>query len=419
MLFLTAFTFFASHRLFIVIACFWLMLAMIEWNWKERYYTLKENHLLAPALCFLGLYLMYLVNPLISENTGKAISEWEYQIWCIVAPICVMPLIPKLQRKELSLTMILFIISILICATACMAYSTYCYFRTGQTSFFFYTNATLPDFNPRLAFNHPSYFTLYETTAWIISVELFLRKCKWLKYKILKVILFVGLLLFPLHIILLQSKIGTVLFGFTLLAYIAIALNHKKRRLGATVLAITSVIAGIAMIATTEIGAKLNQRLVTGYFNFKQADFNDPSESSSIRVTLWKNAIEIGKGDVTDQLHEKAVEKKHTIIASQKFNCHNQYLQVWLGTGIIGLLLFIGIFGIALIICIRKRNLSGAIIIVIFSLNLLVECMTERYAGATLIPIATAVICSIPPTMLSSGKSASHSREALPSASCA
>lgn len=430
MLLITAATFIASQFLFLIMACVWLLIAFIEWNWKERYHTLKENRLLALAFCSLGLYLCFLLSPLLSDNVGKAISDWEYKIWFLAGPICVMPLIPKLQRKELSLAMILFTIPILLWAVISMGHSLYCYLHTGHTFHLFYQHATLPTSIP-MSFGHPSYFALYEIIAWIIAAELLLRRNEWLKHRIVAILLWSCLLVLPVHIFFLQSKMGFVLFGATLLIYVVVALNRNKRRYALTALVLAALIASVSLYIYKEHGRmtkNCDNRIANSFINLKTADRDDPRESSAIRIALWKNALELGKdhwfcgigsGDVLDELHDKAVEHHYAYISSGKFNCHNQYLQVWLGVGVIGLLLFVSIFGIAFFICVRKRSLGGSIIIVIFALNLFVECMLERYAGATLIPILTAFICSMPPAMLSAGKSASHSREALPSASCA
>ena len=434
MLFLTAASFIASHFLFLTIASLWLLLALVEWNWKERYSTLKENRLLPLACCFLGLYLCYLITPLWSENVGKAISDWEYKIWFLVAPICVMPLIPKLQRRQLSLTLILFVPPILLWAIISMISSVYHYQQTGLTFHLFYQHASMQIFLLP-AFSHPSYFAMYEIIVWIIAAEMLLRKAQWVEHyragTWVSVLMWTALLLLPVHIFFLQSKMGFVLFGVTLLIYVVIALNRRKRRWVLTALVLVTITGSVAGYIYKEHGRmtkNCDNRIANSFLNLKTADRDDPRESSAIRIALWKNAMEIGKehwfcgigtGDVIDELHAKSVEHHYKYISSGKFNCHNQYLQVWLGIGVPGLLLFVSIFGIAFFICVRKRSMAGAIIIATFALNLFVECMLERYAGATLIPILTAFICSLPPAKPYAGKSASHNREALPSASCA
>lgn len=400
----------------------------------ERYRILKENHLLPLACCFLGLYLCYLVSPLWSDNAGKAISDWEYKIWFLVAPICIMPLIPKLRHQQVSLALILFATPILLWAVISMAHSVYLYRQTGSTFHLFYQQACLQTSVP-LTFCHPSYFAMYEIIAWIIAAEMLLRKNEWLSHpKVgipVAILLWATLVFLPVHIFFLQSKMGFVLFGITLLIYVTLALNRKKRRVLLTAVVLAAILGGVAGYIYKEHGRmtrNCDNRIANSFINLKAADRDDPRESSAIRIALWKNALEIGKdhwfcgigtGDVVDKLHEKSVEHRYKYISSGKFNCHNQYLQVWLGIGIPGLLLFVGIFGIAFLICVRKRNLAGAIIITTFALNLFVECMLERYAGATLIPILTAFICSLPPIKPYAEKSESHNRKALPSTSCA
>ena len=428
LLLFAAATFCATQQIFLPIAIAWLLLALVEWNWKERYHILKENRLLPLAFCFLALYACYLMSPLLSDNVGRAISDWEYKIWLLVVPVCIMPLIPKLSHKTLSLAIIVFAVPLLIWAIACMGYSTCLYLQTGKISCFFYEKANLPAFPP--SFSHPSYFSLYETIAWLASALFILRRNEWLQNRVVAILLWGCLLVLPLHIFLLQSKIGIMLFGISLLIFITYSLNYRKRRYGLTALVLVAILlcTGIYLYrGHTHPGNTSSNRVANMFTRLKDDNHDDPRESSSIRIALWSNALEIGKehwfcgigtGDVLDEMQAKATEHHYKYIASGKFNCHNQYLQIWLGMGVIGLLLFISIFAIALVNCLRKRSVIGAIIIAIFALNLLVECMFERYSGGTLIPIVTAIIYSIPPAMLSSEKSVSRSREALPSTSC-
>lgn len=422
-------TFCANQQIFLPIAIVWLLLALVEWNWKERYHILKENRLLPLALCFIALYACYLLSPLFSDNIGKAISDWEYKIWLLVTPVCIMPLIPKLSRKTLSLAMIVFAIPILCWAIACMGYSTYQYLHTGKTWYFFYEQANLPAFQP--SFSHPSYFSLYENVAWFIAALFLLRRNEWIKYRIVAILMWGSLLILPLHIFLLQSKMGILLFGLSLLVFIPYSLNHRKRRYGLTAIVLVAILACTAIYLYRGHSHPADERcnrVANMFTRLKSDNHEDPRESSSIRIALWNNALEIGKehwlcgigtGDVVDEMREKAVEHHYKYIASGRFNCHNQYLQVWLGLGIVGLLLLVSIFAIAFVNCLRKRSVIGALTIALFALNLVVECMLERYSGATLIPIVTAILYSISPAMLSSEKSESHSREALPSTSCA
>ena len=429
LLLFAAATFCANQQIFLPIAIVWLLLALIEWNWKERYQLLKENRLLPLALCFIALYACYLLSPLLSDNIRRALSDWEYKVWLLVTPVCIMPLIPRLSPKTISLTMIVFAIPLLLWAIACMGYSTFQYVHTGKLWYFFYDRANFPEFPP--SFSHPSYFSLYENVAWFISVLFLLRRNEWLKYRIVAILLWGCLLILPLHLFLLQSKMGLMLFGLTLLVIIPYSLNYRKRQYGLTAIVIAALMACGAFYlyrAHSHPHDEHNNRVANMFTRLKSADHEDPRESSSIRIALWSNALEIGKehwfcgigtGDVGDEMREKAAEHHYKFIASGRFNCHNQYLQVWLGLGIIGLILFVSIFAISFVNCLRKRSIIGALTIALFALNLMVECMWERYSGATLIPIATAILYSISPATLSSEKSESHNHEALPSTSCA
>lgn len=405
LLLLTAGAFFFSRYIFFPLALVWFVVAIAEWNWRERFNSLKQSGMLPLTILFLLFYALYLFGPLHSENTSAAISDWEYKIWFLVCPISIMPLLPKLSRKQLDLVLVVFTIAIALVAISCMANSCIMLVQKWQyykgemkplpfpraVDCFTYTRATAL---PLGTMGHPSYCAMYEICAWLIAAEFLRQKNAWMENKHLKRSFIAAICLFPVHILLLQSKIGVILLAIIATVFFIITYcTNWKRILAACILLCSACAISLMFISKSENRVAIGIRNLSNIT--ERADHN-PSESNAIRLALWQNSMEliedhwafgIGNGDIFEELQEKAVEHNYTYIAKYRFNSHSQFLQCWLGLGLLGLVLLTGIIAYAGIASCKGKSLTSALIVLTFALNLLVESMLEQYSGATFIPI--------------------------------
>lgn len=399
--------FYFARTIFLPIALLWLVLAFAEWNWKERFNTLKENNLLVISGLFLFLYFLYLIGPLWSDNVSTAISEWEYKIWILVCPICILPLLPKLTRKQIDLLLVCFTLTILLVSLLCMSHSLYAFLNDPEPDVhtkiyhFYYRHASML---PEMSFSHSSYCSMYEGIAWLIVAEFLHKKNCWMEHKVLKGLFIAALIILPVHIYFLQSKMGTLTFALSLVIYIIIFFNSPKRHILATCAVLLALMGGGTWYLVKNYDTdptNSDNRIANSLSNFKHADRSNPRESSAIRLAIWPITYEIGKeqwligtgtGDALDEIHVKAVEHNYRYIASGKFNCHNQFLQVWLTLGVMGLIPFLAIFVCLFVYAFRRKDITNILFVAIIGVNLLVECMLEVYAGGTLIPIFTVIL---------------------------
>lgn len=110
------------------------------------------------------------------------------------------------------------------------------------------------------------------------------------------------------------------------------------------------------------------------------------------RIAIWQMALEnpkdyslhgYGVGNSTPYLISKYQENNLPSYVRKHFCAHNQYLEVWIELGILGLLCFIAMW-IAWPFCFEKRSISqrlAAFIAILFASNCITECMLSRLEG--------------------------------------
>lgn len=109
-----------------------------------------------------------------------------------------------------------------------------------------------------------------------------------------------------------------------------------------------------------------------------------------VRELIWKGSwIQIikspiighGSGDTQDLLIEAYKTLDYNIGIEKKQNCHNQYLQLLMTAGIIGLLVLLVWLFLSFRTAWFNQNYLFCILIAIFALNMLTESMLERQQG--------------------------------------
>ncbi len=116
------------------------------------------------------------------------------------------------------------------------------------------------------------------------------------------------------------------------------------------------------------------------------------------RIPIWKSAIKVikhnfvigvGPGDASKELLIEYKNAGYSEMSYDNLNAHNQYLEVLLGTGLIGFLIFISLLTYMVYIFILKRNLLLGTFISIILIFFLFESILNRIAGVTFFSLFT------------------------------
>ena len=116
-------------------------------------------------------------------------------------------------------------------------------------------------------------------------------------------------------------------------------------------------------------------------------------DSYFARTNIWKPGLDViltngwigvGIGDQQEELNASYMRHDYGTGVEFNFNMHNQYMQVMLGTGIVGLSIFLLILGLQLFVAIKSHNFLYLSFIVLFSLTFLTESTLSRSKGIIL-----------------------------------
>lgn len=110
----------------------------------------------------------------------------------------------------------------------------------------------------------------------------------------------------------------------------------------------------------------------------------------SIRIQKWKNALELiaqqpilgtGVGDMQEELQKVYLKNNFEVAYRLRYNPHNQYLQTWLSTGLVGLILIAGILLLSLFYAIDSKNALYVALVLLLAISMITESMLERQKG--------------------------------------
>ncbi|PKV48795.1 O-antigen ligase [Aquimarina sp. MAR_2010_214] len=148
----------------------------------------------------------------------------------------------------------------------------------------------------------------------------------------------------------------------------------------------------------------LNNPRISDFYS-RMKDFNSTGEyydiitSEKSKLLAWDASIELikdapifgyGVGDANDVLIEKYKELNYTLNYTNKYNAHNQFLQTYLQSGIIGFGVLVSIFVLLAIRMKRSRN-EFSVFLILF-ISLLFESMLVRFNGIVFFSIVTPLL---------------------------
>lgn len=228
---------------------------------------------------------------------------------------------------------------------------------------------------------HPSYLAMYVMFSIVISIEsVFDLKIR----RSIRIFWLISGILLLVSLYFLSSRAG-ILSAFIIIPLFLIIQFKRAKKWWASL-----IIASITVIV-----------LVFSFLNNERLKYYLPSESTTSvidkimldnRVPIWKSTLRVikhnlflgvGAGDASYVLKNEYARDGYSEMYYNNLNAHNQYLEVLLGMGLIGFLIFISMLSLMIYNAISRRNLLYGFFIMIMLIFFLFESVLNRIAGIT------------------------------------
>jgi O-antigen ligase len=284
----------------------------------------------------------------------------------IKLPFVLFPLIFSLIKVDLKKMQYAFIAGNLIAVMVCFSNALAYWFFQDTTAYFFYINFSY--------FMHPSYFSMYLLLAVIFAWDELINKntffVKWLMINVL--IVFVG------AILLLSSRTAVVITPLLIGFLIIKSVLKRKQVVLSVIIAVLMTGGSWYLIQQNKISNRLS---VSNLLNLKQ-NIRYRVWQSSAKVFLQNPILGTTSGDVKAQLQQQFEKDNIPQAVKRHYNTHNQFLQILVANGIVGMILMLMHWIFFLKEQITRKKLNAVVFLLLTFVFMTTESVLERQAGA-------------------------------------
>jgi O-antigen ligase len=365
---------------------------------EKKYLLLRRKEVVAMAL----FYVLHIVSSIFSNNRAEGFSWVVIRMPLFVFPVSLGLVYIKQALKE----RILYVYAVITTLTviACIIWSVIQTITYHDASLLYNDNFTLATDKQSV------YIALLVNVAvfsfgYLMSIKSALVAKRGFVYAAIFILLVANFLM--------ASRIAiTILYGSIFCVALWRAIQIKKfMQLGLIVISI-----GIVVFLMVNLFPKTVNRFreleYTGFdFSHKgvESHFNmevtpDQWNGANIRLAVWSCGWElvkqypvmgVGLGDKVDSMMAVYAAKHFDFAYNSKRNMHNNYLDILVSMGIVGLLLFLwGFLFEPLRQCIRTKDFFGIFVIAAFMLSFIPETYFDRSMGNMMFAFFIALITS-------------------------
>lgn len=232
---------------------------------------------------------------------------------------------------------------------------------------------------------HPSYLSMYVLLSLLISLESFFGKSI---TAIKKYLWLTIIIVFMIVLYLLSSRAGVMAAMIVLPLYLLLKFYRKFPKWIVSIVLIILVTGFIGLVRT-------NDRINYSLEEISKTNINETFKKDT-RFSIWKSAIGVikqnlvlgvGTGDASEELKKEFKRRGYFEGYYDTLNAHNQYLEILLENGMIGLLIFLSILGYMIFIAVSEQNLIYGLYILIMVIFFFFETVLNRLAGITFFPL--------------------------------
>jgi O-antigen ligase len=324
----------------------------------------------------IGFFFLHAIGYFFSHNKSEALTSIEIKLSFLAFPILIFASnYSDVNIRKIAIT---FVSGCFIACLICLFRAFYEYYFNDFNAFF-YSEFTY--------FMHPSYFAMYLILAQLIIMLYYKTWLSHLKNLNLKI----GFLsvVFLICIFLASSKMGLITAFLLLPVTLCILLfnqGYKKIIIGLLLSLVLGIFIAYKLFPTPFERIKVAFKVTSSAATIDKTD----AESTAVRILIWKESIKLIKenvlfgtspGDANDHLVQAYEREGLTGALRKKLNAHNQFLQTFIGTGLLGFILLLIMTLGTLVYGFMQRNYIVVLFSILMSCNFLVESMLQAQAG--------------------------------------
>ncbi len=365
----------------LVFSCCWFLSVVLKnsflkrwsffsWHQDKSYQYDKNAFILIPMMLY---WLAYLISMLWTENLTAGWAEVGENIWFLLIPLtCLCTDFRQISRQLLRAMLWIYVLTITLVFFQLLVKAI---IVTHQSSSAFLTSGLMV-FNHYI---HYTYSTLYIVSGLAFLYTELIRKER-LSHGMLVLLIFCACCMVA-FVFLLNSRAGILyLILLSFMCVLHTCFIRKKYFVG-----IVSLIAMMALVAVLHYALPDNlHRLSKTTSEIAHRNMSD--SRFQIMENAWTVVKDhplkgVGAGDRMDSL----VPYYGTL--DDVFCPHNQFLDTWLATGVLGMLILWIMLLLPMVVAYKKKELLPMIINLLLIVGLMVESMLERQMGIAFVTV--------------------------------
>jgi O-antigen ligase len=393
-LILLAFTIPIYHKVVPYVIAAIVITWLLEGDFANKAKRVANCHHRLSTLLFAGIYLIYGIGLLYSSNFDYGYFDMEVKMSLFIFPVIMATVREEVLSTHIARKVLwAFVFGVLASFALCYSQAIFQYYKGGALEVFYYGKLS-----PLI---HPSYLAMY--VCFSIAIVLYFMLKGLIKGRIKRALAVLLIGIFELFVVMLSSKAG--ILGFVIvLALFSGYFVFAERRI-ARGLIVSAMLAGsfVFFFMVFPVSA---ERFVETRSAVEQADINPDETYSSTneRILIWWYSFEItndhflwgvGSGDVKDYLLDKYLEKEMHNALTKKLNAHNQYLQMMIALGIVGLIVLLLNLVLPALYAMEHKQYLFLVFLILLGSNFLFESMLEKQAGVVFYAFFNAYLFAI------------------------
>lgn len=350
-------------------------------NFRSKYLLLTKSPFFIICTAFALLSLLGLIY---TSNLEKGLEQIDRRLVALLLPliICSSPLLTSRQLKR-----ILQVFAFTIFATVWIffwlalprVHQEFGIFFPQDLGYFPYRDQLI-----EILEIHPTFMSLYLAFAFFIFFYLLSKDSPKLTIKIIYLLGMVSMIYF---MNLFVSRI--VLISFSLILFVWLFLMTKRWQYKIAVVVLLLFIGLFVSLAFPDVVYRFQETVQTDY----TAPVGNTQNSTNLRIAHWQCSWEVIKdnwligvapGDAQDHLNLCYQQHGYSkALWERRFNAHNQMLQSWMGSGLIGLALLLAIFSYPLYISLIRKHTLLIVLLGLYGAAAFTDSIFERQKGIT------------------------------------